>query len=130
MLLLPMTRAIILSSYPPLAPAASRGARLDTRGRDTCLPLHVAAVRGHADTVAYLVARGQPVDSLDGAGRTPLMLGEEQPQIINSSRENDSHSTKSCASDIKTTETLIGAAKPPLDRIGLDKLSNENVSSR
>ena len=106
MLLLPVTRAIILSSYPPLSPAASRGARLDTRGRDTCLPLHVAAVRGHADTLAYLVARGQPVDSLDGAGRTPLMLGEEQPQIINSSLENDSHSTKSCASDIKTTETF------------------------
>ena len=101
-----MTRAIILSSYPPPSPAASRGARLDTRGRDTCLPLHVAAVRGHADTVAYLVARGQPVDSLDGAGRTPLMLGEEQPQIINPSLENDSHSTKSCASDIKTTETF------------------------
>ena len=80
MLLLPMTRAIILSSYPPLAPAASRGARLDTRGRDTCLPLHVAAVRGHADTLAYLVARGQPVDSLDGAGRTPLMLGEKGEQ--------------------------------------------------
>ena len=71
----------------PLSPAASRGARLDTRDRDTCLPLHVAAVRGHVDTLAYLVARGQHVDSVDGAGRTPLMLGE----IINSSLENDSH---------------------------------------
>ena len=75
----------------PLSPAASRGARLDTRDRDTCLPLHVAAVRGHVDTIAYLVARGQHVDSVDGAGRTPLMLGE----IINSSLENDSHKKQS-----------------------------------
>ena len=67
----------------PLSPAASRGARLDTRDRDTCLPLHVAAVRGHVDTIAYLVARGQHVDSVDGAGRTPLMLGEEASRADN-----------------------------------------------
>ena len=34
--------------------------------------------------------------------------------------------TKICESDVKTAETLIGEAKPPLDRIDLDKLPNEN----
>jgi ankyrin repeat protein len=36
--------------------------------------LHVAAWKGVASTVRLLVMRGAPVNAIDGAGRTPLML--------------------------------------------------------
>ena len=52
----------------------SRGARLDTCDADGCLPIHVAAILGHVDIVAYFLARGQSVDVRDGEGRTALML--------------------------------------------------------
>ena len=52
----------------------TRGARLDTCDADGCLPVHVAAILGHVDIVAYLLARGQSVDVRDSEGRTALML--------------------------------------------------------
>jgi ankyrin repeat protein len=36
--------------------------------------LHVAAWRARHDTVKFLIARGAPVNALDGKGRTPLAL--------------------------------------------------------
>jgi ankyrin repeat protein len=36
--------------------------------------LHVAAWRARPEVVALLIARGAPVDTRDGAGRTPLAL--------------------------------------------------------
>ncbi len=36
--------------------------------------LHIAAWRAHPATVTLLVARGAPVDAVDGMGRTPLAL--------------------------------------------------------
>jgi ankyrin repeat protein len=38
------------------------------------LAIHVAAWRAHPTTVRLLIARGSPIDTLDGRGRSPLML--------------------------------------------------------
>ena len=37
--------------------------------------VHLAAVLGHTDTLAYLLARGGQLEARDQAGSTPLMLG-------------------------------------------------------
>ena len=37
--------------------------------------VHLAAVLGHTDTLAYLLARGGQLEARDQAGCTPLMLG-------------------------------------------------------
>ena len=54
----------------------TRGARLDTCDKEGSQPIHVAAMLGHTDILAYLVAKGQSVDTKDTSGRTPLMLGK------------------------------------------------------
>lgn len=54
----------------------TRGARLDTCDTEGSQPIHVAAMLGHTDILAYLVAKGQSVDTKDTSGRTPLMLGK------------------------------------------------------
>ena len=61
--------------------SVTRGARLDMCDKEGSQAIHVAAMLGHTDILAYLVAKGQSVDTKDAAGRTPLMLGE-QKQII------------------------------------------------
>ena len=37
--------------------------------------VHLAAVLGHTDTLAYLLARGGQLEARDQGGCTPLMLG-------------------------------------------------------
>ena len=54
----------------------TRGARLDTCDKEGSQAIHVAAMLGHTDILAYLVAKGQSVDTKDTSGRTPLMLGK------------------------------------------------------
>ena len=41
-------------------------------------PLHLASMFGHTDIVAYLIAKGQPVDLVDRHGMTPLMHAADQ----------------------------------------------------
>ena len=55
----------------------THGARLDMCDKEGSQAIHVAAMLGHTDILAYLVAKGQSVDTKDAAGRTPLMLGEQ-----------------------------------------------------
>ena len=56
----------------------TRGARLDTCDKEGSQAIHVAAMLGHTDILAYLIAKGQSVDTKDASGRTPLMLGKHQ----------------------------------------------------
>ena len=58
----------------------TRGARLDTCDKEGSQAIHVAAMLGHTDILAYLIAKGQSVDTKDASGRTPLMLGKHQEE--------------------------------------------------
>ncbi|XP_028157492.1 palmitoyltransferase Hip14 isoform X2 [Ostrinia furnacalis] len=49
------------------------GADPALRDAEGCACLHLAAQFGHTAVVAYLVARGVPVDAADAGGMTPLM---------------------------------------------------------
>ena len=40
--------------------------------------IHLATMYGHTETVAYLIARGQEVDTFDENGMTPLMHAAEK----------------------------------------------------
>ena len=51
------------------------GADYNSCDIDGCMPIHVAAVLGHFDVIAYFVAKGQNVDVKDAKGRTPMMIG-------------------------------------------------------
>ena len=51
------------------------GAEADARDpRSGRTPLHLAAVKGHRDVVANLLAGGAPLNLKDDAGHTPLQL--------------------------------------------------------
>ena len=71
----------IINQISSILFSVTRGARLDMCDKEGSQAIHVAAMLGHTDILAYLVAKGQSVDTKDAAGRTPLMLGE-QKQII------------------------------------------------
>ena len=53
----------------------THGADYNSCDADGCMPIHVAAILGAVDIVAYFIAKGQNVDVKDAKGRTPLMLG-------------------------------------------------------
>ena len=61
---------MIFSSF-----AVRHGADCNSCDIDGCMPIHVAAVLGHVDVIAYFVAKGQNVDVKDAKGRTPMMIG-------------------------------------------------------
>lgn len=71
--------------------------------------LHVAAWRGWHETVRFLIARGAPVDSLDGAGRTPLALAVRACV--------DSHWTHRRSPD--SVAALLAAGAPPSGVAGI-----------
>eukprot|EP00096_Caligus_rogercresseyi_P015000 TRINITY_DN7452_c0_g1_i2.p1 TRINITY_DN7452_c0_g1~~TRINITY_DN7452_c0_g1_i2.p1 ORF type:complete len:504 (+),score=92.68 TRINITY_DN7452_c0_g1_i2:336-1847(+) len=52
-----------------------RGARTDIRDGEGAMALHLGAQLGYMAIVAYLILHGDPVDSKDVHGMTPLMWG-------------------------------------------------------
>jgi cytohesin len=58
------------------------GADKEAKNKDQETPLHVAARRGHADTVNALLKAGANVNAVDDNGKTPSMLGDEKIKAI------------------------------------------------
>ena len=51
---------------------ARRGAALESKNEQGCMPLHVAAYAGHTEVVNFLLKKGADVQAKDEEGWTPL----------------------------------------------------------
>ena len=75
----PLCAACFVGNLAALKLLLDRGADIHNRGHcpRQLTPLHFAAVRGHADLVAALLAAGARTDLKDKAGRTPAEIARQ-----------------------------------------------------
>lgn len=80
--------AIKLGNLPFVEDLMSKGALV---GYNDAAPIHLAAGFSHQELVAYFLAKGVSIESLDGVGRTPLYYGARygKPNILQYLLENN-----------------------------------------
>ena len=69
---------LVTSDHKPVKALLDAGA--DVRGAEgaAATPLHLAAIRGHADVARDLLAAGATTDVLDCDGNTPMQLATQR----------------------------------------------------
>jgi hypothetical protein len=80
----PLIRSVGDSGTKIFDTCLAQGLNLEVAGGDGQTLLHLAACWGRMDSVKWLIEHGAPINAVDNAGRTPLMMAIycRQPELV------------------------------------------------